>query len=196
MNGVGIYSNISFLCRLNFIIKPKNMKKILVLAAVLFVTATSFAQSDATTTGGTEFSIGVDGALPLGDFKEAYNFGIGGSAKFAYNIDEVIALTLQAGYLSFSGKDLGQGFKLPSLGVIPVKVGGRYTFGGGVYGEPQLGLSFLNHGGGSAFTYAFNLGYHMVPGVDISARYEGFSKSGSSFPQIGFRLAYAFGTSK
>jgi hypothetical protein len=168
------------------------MKKMFVSAAALMIAAASFAQSKSEKPA-NDISIGVDGGLPLGDFKQSHKFGVGGTVKFAHNFDENIALTLTSGYLSFPGKDLGFGLKFPAQGIIPIKAGARYTFPGGVYAEPQLGVSILNNDGGSAFTYAGNLGYTMTPGIDVSARYEGMSKNGSSIGFIGFRLAYSFG---
>ncbi len=172
------------------------MKNSILFLVLFFVTAKMFAQEN-TTSKGTELSIGVDAGLPMGDLKETNKFGIGGTAKFAYNIDESIALTLQSGYMTFTGESyniLGVSGKYSALNIIPIKVGGRYTFAGGPYLEPQLGLSLLSSKGGNGttgFTYAINAGYRMTPGVDISARYEGISKEGTiSF--IGLRLAYSF----
>ena len=154
------------------------------LAILLAMPATQlFAQNQK----GAELSIGAEGALPIGSFKDSHKYGIGGTAKFAYNFDESVAVTLTSGYLHFSGKD---GYSGGSL--IPVKAGLRYTFPGGFYGEPQFGFTSISDGGGTGFTYAINLGYRTFPGVDVSARYEGISKNGtSSF--IGIRIAYAFG---
>lgn len=177
------------------------MKKTILLIAILFAATVMFAQ-DNTATAGAELSIGVDAGLPISsDFKETSKFGIGGTAKFAYNFTEVIAVTLQSGYMSFSGKNVdfgGGSFKYPTLSMIPVKVGGRYTVSGGFYLEPQLGFTFLkvkDQDGTTGFTYAFNAGYKMTPGIDVSARYEGISKDGNaSF--IGLRLAYNFSLSQ
>jgi hypothetical protein len=172
----------------------KNMKKTLFLLGILLTGFSAFSQNKNT---GAELSIGVDGGFPLNsNFKDSHKFGIGGTAKFAYNFDENLALTLQSGYISFAGKDetiAGVTFKGESVHFIPVKVGGRYTFSNGIFLEPQLGVSFIGGSGSStsAFTYAFNAGYRTTPGIDISARYEGASKNGTlSF--LGIRLAYSF----
>ena len=168
------------------------MKKALFASVILLaLTVTkSFAQDKVST--GPELSIGIDGGIPVGDFKEGYKFGIGGTAKFAYNFDENVAITLQSGYISFSGKDFGTLGKNSALGFIPIKVGGRYTFPGGFFIEPQLGVTNINKRVGTKFTYGGNLGYRMTPGIDVSARYEGISASGSNLSFIGFRVAYSF----
>ena len=110
------------------------------------------------------------------------------------------AFTLSAEYMTFAGKDqtvsvLVKTFtvKGSSANIVPVKAGLRYMIGGGVYGEPQLGMSFLSGGGGSAFTYAANIGTIINNQIDISARYEAFSKSSVTTSFIGARIAYSFG---
>ncbi len=159
----------------------------------------SFAQSKSTSTSssspGAELSIGVDGGLPLGDFGTVYSFGIGGTAKFAYNLNDMFALTLQSGYISFSTK---KAYGSSSVGFIPIKVGARYTMNGGVYVEPQLGVTAISVSGASAtdFTYAINVGYRMTPGIDIAVRYEGVSETGGSSSFIGLRVAYGFALGK
>ncbi|WP_153801025.1 outer membrane beta-barrel protein [Foetidibacter luteolus] len=165
------------------------MKKVFLVLSIVLATTALKAQDGAT---GPELSIGLDGGIPTGDFKQIAKFGIGGTVKFAYNFNENVAATLTSGYISFGGKDLGEGIKWPATGTIPVKAGLRYTFPGGFYGEPQFGFTSMNNGGGTGFTYAANLGYRTSPGIDISARYEGISKSGSTLSFIGLRIAYAF----
>ena len=170
--------------------------KIYLLALTVLVTVGSFAQDKKKASGGTSFSVGVEAGLPIGDLKEFSSLGIGGSAKAAFGIFEGGAVTVSAGYMTFSGKTItigGQSFKAGSLNVIPVKVGLRYMLGGGIYGEPQLGMSFIGNGGGSAFTYAAGLGTIINNQIDIGVRYEAFSKNSSTSSFIGARVAYNFG---
>jgi len=147
-----------------------------------------------------ELGIGIDAGFPVGDLNESHKFGIGGTLKFAYNFNPSTAVTFQSGYMSFIGKDISGGGivdKWPNLNFIPFKFGARYTFTGGFYMEPQLGLTsmstkFMGHTSSTTgFTYAFNIGYHTTPGIDVSTRYETISKEGNgSF--VGLRVAYNF----
>lgn len=167
--------------------------KIYLLALSVLVTVSSFAQdSKKKSSGGNSLSVGAEVGLPIGDLKQVSSLGIGGSAKAAFGIFEGGAVTLSAGYMTFSGKTI-QGFKLPSTNVIPVKVGLRYMLGGGIYGEPQLGMSFIGNGGGSAFTYAAGVGTMINNQIDIGVRYEAFSKNSATSSFIGARVAYNFG---
>jgi len=141
-------------------------------------------------------SIGVEGALPVGEFNDSHKFGIGGSAKFAFPVASNLDLTLGAGYMSYSGKEYFAGIKRRTLNTIPIKAGVRLRAASGLYFEPQLGYtSFKSKGedeGAGAFTYAANIGYALSKGVDLGVRYEAFSKDEITYPFIGARLAYSF----
>lgn len=175
------------------------MKKVFLILAASFIGLSAFSQ---TRQPGSELSIGAEAALPVGNLKDASNFGFGATVKYAYNFDETIAATLQSGYIYFPGKDLG-GLKV-NHGIIPLKAGVRFSIGQ-FYLEPQLGAAFVNQkwsetgnatnnsvsGNYTAFAYAGNVGVFATPNFDISLRYEGMSKNGtSSF--LGLRLAYTF----
>lgn len=47
----------------------------------------------------SEISVGPEIGIPLGDFKDDFKVGIGGSVKYAFAIDNIYGLTLQTGYL-------------------------------------------------------------------------------------------------
>lgn len=170
------------------------MKKVIFTLAIATLGLTAVAQdkgSDKT----LKFSVGVEAGLPLGDFKEIASIGFGGSVQGEYAVAETVGVTLNAGYLTFTGKsvDLGGGsVKLPSTSIVPVLAGAKFYFGEKFYGHAQAGMSFFNNGGGSAFTYAPALGVMASENVDISVKYQGASKSGSTTSFIGLRVAYGF----
>lgn len=171
------------------------MKKLFFIAAFTAISFLGQAQDDASNP--LKFSIGVEAALPLGTFGDAYSFGIGGSVQGDYSIAESLDLTLNAGYISFSGKteQIGGGisFKYPTIGYIPVLAGIKYHFSEQLYGSAQLGATFTDQkGSGSAFTYAPGIGFKFTPNVDALLKYTGYSSDGSSSNTIGLRLAYTF----
>jgi hypothetical protein len=168
--------------------------KLFLLAFGVFASANTFAQAGSGV-GRPSLSIGIDGALPVGDFKEGWKLGVGGSLKAAFPVATDFDLTLTAGYISYSGKTLGVLGKVPTLNTIPIKAGARYRFASGLYAEPQLGYTILSSKGEDsegAFTYAANIGYMFSPQLDLGIRYEAFSKESVTFPIIGARLAYSF----
>ena len=120
----------------------------------------------------------------------------GGSAKAAFNVVDNGFITVSAGYISFSGKDMGFGIKMPAINIIPLKAGFRYNVGAsGFYVEPQIGYSIAKAKGGDSdggFTWAPNVGYTIKNMIDLSARYESISMDGGSISHLGFRVAYNF----
>ncbi len=163
------------------------MKKVL-LATMLFVgiAVSGFAQK-----GGSNFSVGVEAGLPVGDVSNAYNFVIGGSLKYEAPIATGTNFTLTAGYSSFQGKTVA-GFKFPAIGFIPVKAGIKYFLADAFYGEAQLGAAFSTQsGGGTAFAYSPGIGYKFSDVIDLGVRYEAWSKNGTT-SQIGARLGFSF----
>lgn len=166
------------------------MKKIF---AVLAFGAFGFAAKAQTT-----FNAGLELAVPSADLGTWYSFGIGASAKALFPMGgDKNALTGSVGYISFMGKDVN-GYKAPSVGVIPIKVGYKLGFDGGFYVEPQIGYSIWSGSGSSqsGFTYAPNVGY-ATGNLDFSVRYEATSISSNGVSAtngfIGLRAAYSFG---
>lgn len=165
------------------------MKKVFLIAALAVASFSVNAQDESKK---INFSLGAEVALPIGDMGDVYSVGFGGSVQADYNLDETLALTLQAGYLNFSGKKVN-GFKFPSTGIIPVMAGIKYTFGGNVYASAQLGAAFSTEdGGGTSFAYAPGIGYKFSPNFDALLKYNGWSNDGASTSAIGLRVAYTF----
>lgn len=175
------------------------MKKLLLVFAITAIVTSTNAQKDARTKPFL-FSIGVEGSLPIGDFSDTHDVGIGGSVQGEYKPDTDLGLTLNAGYITYSGKKVNLpvlgSYKYPSFGLIPVLAGVKYYFGGGAYAHGQLGIGMgTDEGQGSNFMYAPGLGYMFAPGLDAELKYVGLSSKGEntgSLNSIGLRLAYNF----
>lgn len=180
------------------------MRKLILLTTILFTASAAFSQI--TTLSDAELGFALDAAVPMSGLKTTQKTGVGGSVKFAQTIYSTrFAPTFQAGFLSFSGKEIPQD-QTPLLKdtykpvfFIPVKAGMRYTFPMGIYGEPQLGgtlsLSeddFGNSTSAIGFTYAINIGFQTLPGMDISARYEAVDFVNSTASMVGIRIGYHF----
>ena len=162
------------------------MKKVL-LATMLFVgiAVSGFAQK------GSNFSVGLEAGLPVGNASNAYSFVIGGSFKYEAPIATGTSFTLTAGYSSFQGKTVA-GFKFPAAGFIPVKAGIKYFLADAFYGEAQLGAAFSTQkNGGTAFAYSPGIGYKFSDVLDLGVRYEAWSNNGT-VGQIGARLGFTF----
>ncbi|RFZ90842.1 hypothetical protein D0C36_17985 [Mucilaginibacter conchicola] len=165
-------------------------------APVAATTTTTTRTSAALSPTQGKFSIGVEVGLPLGDAKNASNLIIGGSLKYEHPVAENVFITGSAGYSKFLNNEEAKAADY-SFSAIPVKVGVKYFFDQGFYGEAQIGAAFLhesigdNSGNATAFAYSPGIGYAFTPNFDIGVRYEGWSKNGT-LSQVAARLAYSF----
>ncbi len=177
------------------------MKKQLIAIAIvaLFATSSSFAQK-------INFGIGADVALPMGTFGDIVSVGFGGTAKVYYPLkEEMMVLTGTAGYMTFSGKTVGN-FTGSNFSMIPVLVGARYYFAPlsakfRPYGGLDLGLIFsstkvpsqtilgVTVGGGSVsgsdFTYQPQLGF-VASQFDVAVRLLGISGANCVAARVGY----------
>ncbi|MGE6221376.1 hypothetical protein [Nubsella zeaxanthinifaciens] len=177
------------------------MKKLLLsLALVAGLGLAANAQTKDPAMNGSKLGVGADFAFPMGSFGDTYNFGVGGSLNLQAPIASKLNFVGEAGYLSFTGKEINTGigtFKAPSIGFVPLKAGIRYFLAENFYAQGQLGAAISTEtNGGTAFLYAPSLGFEFPVdnklAIDFGARYEGWSKNGtSSF--IGLRAALNFG---
>ena len=176
------------------------MKKLLLFLTIA-TTVTSVNAQKSKTDKPLLFSLGLEGALPVGDFGDTHSFGIGGSLQGEYKADTDLGITLNAGYITYSGKEvtfpqpIGT-IKMESFGLIPILAGVKYYFGGGAYAHGQLGIGMgTDEGQGSNFMYSPGIGYMFAPGLDAELKYTGLSSSGEntgSANSVGLRLAYNF----
>ena len=166
------------------------MKKVLLLTAFSAISFLGFSQDKQASSNPLSFSGGLELAMPMGDMATGYSFGIGASLQMDYNVASKTDLTVNAGYMSFSGKD-GAG----SQGMIPVLAGVKYGFTDNVYGSMQLGMLNVQGTDGapstSAFAFAPGVGY-KVNKMDFQLRYSSASKDGFTFSWLGLRAAYSF----
>jgi hypothetical protein len=171
------------------------MKKIILCAAVMAATATAVSAQTGKKGKKPVLSAGAELALPTGDFKEGYKFGLGASVQGAYPASEKLGVTLSAGYLSFMGKTfefMGQKYKNEAQGVIPVMAGAKYFFTENIYGHAQAGVSFFNNGVGAAFTWSPGVGINASENIDVLLKYQSAAKDGSTASFLGARVAYTF----
>lgn len=167
------------------------MKKlVLTLFAAVVVTMSSFAQGRP--------SIGLEVALPMGDFGDAFGTGIGATVRYEGGINDNLNWMGTIGYIAFAEKD-DSGV---TASAIPLQAGLKYYFTesfGGFYAGAELGLHFMkakfdsdlydiDSESETEFGFAPQIGY-QVGNVDIGARYQIVSDA----DYFGIRIAYVFG---
>jgi len=175
------------------------MKKLLFSLAL--VAGLGLAANAQTEGAVRKISIGPEFGFPTGSNSKD-NMIIGGTIQYEHPVAKSFNLTLNSGYLvnTLTG-DTKKAYEALGLqttaGVIPVKAGGKYYFGGNFYGAAELGAAISTETGGStAFAYAPGVGASFSladkSSLDFGVRYETWSNNGSaSF--LGLRLALAFG---
>lgn len=166
----------------------KNSTKLIasaVAAVALFFSVSANAQS------APKFGIGLNLGVPT---TTGYSLAIGGDLRYQFDIDKQLSVPITAGYTHFSSKDSYP--LISSYGVIPVKAGLKYFFtdsGAGAYGLAEAGAGFsTSTGGKTSFVYSPAIGYSWSNGLDLAAKYEGYSRNGGNFGYAGIRLAYGF----
>jgi hypothetical protein len=162
------------------------MKRYLLALAILTISATGFAQD--TEIKKLVLSVGAEGAIPVGDYKDAYSIGLGGTAQAEYMVAPKFGVTLNAGYINFSGEN-----NIESVGQIPVLAGGRFYFVKDIYVSGQLGVSILTGGDDSesGFTYAPGIGAKFSV-LDVTLKYTSTSINSFNFSNVGLRVAFNF----
>lgn len=181
------------------------MKKILVTIVALFLFV-GISQAQNKMYG----NVGVNVALPMGNFGDFAGTGFGGTAQFEMQFTPQLLGTASAGYIAWGGKDFGV-FSY-SYSAIPIMVGAKYYFmpSGGFYGHGQLGLylfsvdikapastsQFINISGSSSsseFAFSFGAGYELPLSpklmLDLSGAYIVISDLG----HVGIRAGVKFG---
>jgi hypothetical protein len=176
-------------------------------------TPTSTTTTSTTTQSGIRYSIGVDAGIPLGDFKDAHKWNLGGSVQADIPVlSNQLFVTVNAGYNNvFGKKDIGgvAGLDATDFHLIPVKAGLKFFPIENFYVQGEAGAAFLLNKSdvgankSTAFVYAPQIGVQFpVSGssfIDAGVRYEattkfanGVNADGSKVNFLGLRVAYGF----
>lgn len=146
--------------------------------------------------------LGIEGALPSGDFNNGFSVGGGLTARFELRPTHNIALNVTAGGIIFVPKK--SGYDIKPLVNIPLKFGVKYILVGHLYGMAELGNTHsliyyvepntnnVKHNSFNSFTYAPSIGVQLI-GFDIGLRYESFGSKNSALGSnhfIGLRLGF------
>lgn len=158
-------------------------------------------------------SIGLEVALPMGDWADFYGIGIGGTLGYEIPVTDNIGLMANLGYITFSGKEVtssvsvggvtvSSSVKTDAQGYIPVQVGGKYYFTDNQEGA-YLGLLTGLHMASvktvevtgtsieekselkSNFGFAPVFGYMVTENIDLGLRYQMIFAKGTEVSSTG-----------
>ena len=141
--------------------------------------------------GVNKLVLAADLGIPTGDFGDLANVGGGPMVKLLFGITPSGDVTATTGVSFFPLKeeDLGvpDDFK-GTWSVIPILVGYRHNFAGGLFLEPQLGTGVYalrakyqgqsDSDSETAFTWAAGMGYAKNQ-LEVGFRYQSGEKDGS-----------------
>ncbi|CAN5156153.1 hypothetical protein BH09BAC2_BH09BAC2_24020 [soil metagenome] len=168
------------------------MKKLLFVLTIVALSTTVNAQSTkpAMMAKPVTFSVGLEVALPTGDFGKVYSVGYGASFQGEFAVANSVGVTLNAGYMTYAFKSqYGTGH----AGFVPVMGGLKYNIAAGPYLHAQAGAAFgTSSGQGTSFVYAAGIGYGFTKAIDAELKYQAYSQTGGSLGSVGLRLAYNF----
>jgi hypothetical protein len=188
------------------------MKTVPLLAAIMGLTLTVRAQTtktSSTSPDGIIFSIGADGGITTGSFRDSHKSMIGGSIEADIPVADHFYFTANTGYNQFFGVDnvFGTGIKAPDINIIPVKAGLKYFPITLLYLQLEAGAAFVTNKSTlgfertGVFIYAPQVGTQIPLGgksyLDAGVRWEGCTNftenDGSSRGHFfALRVAYAF----
>jgi hypothetical protein len=120
-----------------FAAAPSNHTTLNIMNVRLFFASAALAATTMAMAQENRFSAGLELGLPMGDFGDAYSIGFGVSLGYEIPIGDNLGFIAQAGYISFSGKDIESSvtvggtttttsISVDAAGLIPVQVGLKY----------------------------------------------------------------------
>lgn len=184
------------------------MKKVfysLMIAGVaLFATQQATAQE-------TFLNVGIEFALPMGDWSDSFTFGIGASAGAEVGISDNFAVTGTIGYTILMVDDAVEDW-IDKAYLVPIQAGGRYYFDQqrtGLFAEAMVGVHIFGittndidlgpfgtlPGGSDSetdFSAAPQLGYFITENISVAAKYQLMFSDPDSQSYLGVKAAFNF----
>ncbi|WP_342644824.1 hypothetical protein [Mucilaginibacter sp. CSA2-8R] len=159
------------------------LKSLLItLSSCLLTAATASAQSS------WHVGFGVNAGPATG---EAFKYTLGGDIRAEKMFSNRVTGTLSAGFTHFFEKDHFRSYSQygSPYNVIPVKAGVKYFAGRQFYLAGELGAGFAFEQWGTSFLWSPSVGFAFNNGLDLSLRYEDFTKSPAT-KAVSLRLGY------
>src|SRR3569833_2125902 len=160
----------------------KNATKLMAIAvAAVAMFFTTNVKAQTTEPNKWRLGIGVEGGIPTGSISDYSKFELGGTARLQYGIQKNVGLTLTSGYYYFFADDAAKSVGGESVGIVPVKVGGKFFFNSPIYFGAELGAGFeTKYAKNTKFLWSPALGW-ANKSWDIGVRYEGMQGQGDNY---------------
>ena len=174
----------------------KTTTKFFAIAAALLAVNTTGLKAQSTDMEkplGVRLGVGVSGGVAAKG--SPFEYGFGADARLQFDLSKELSLTATGGYTRLMAKDnSGEDYDF-----IPAKGGIKVFPIGNMYALGEIGAGFgIKEDSKTSLIWSGGIGYAWNNGLDISARYEGYSQDSASSTyrpyngQFALRLAYGF----
>lgn len=162
------------------------MRKLMALTVFTLSLAFINLQANAQTENPLRMGVGINAGATLKDPSRAV---LGVDARLQERLGNGVSGILTTGYYHFlKNNKAGDGF-----GIIPLKAGLKYFPAKNVYIAGEAGVGFSTEKNGqTSFVYSPSVGLAFAHGLDISLKYENYTKYEGYASQFALRLAYGF----
>ncbi len=170
------------------------MKKIFFIVIFYIHPILLFSQSDnLKTSRRLVFNVGIENLLPIGNFAQFYNYGLGISAEVEYKLSPDFSFTFDPGVINYfyntkSVNVTGSTSYLTLLG------GGRYYFPYKIFIDGQIGLAekIDKEQKEKALAFGGSAGIYLNKKITAEFKYIKIKSITSAPETIGLRIGYTF----
>lgn len=162
------------------------MKTTILSAAVAILSLTSaFSQQG-------NFTIGVNGGIPVGDVEEFATFNIGADAAYRFGLNEQFELGGLVAYSHFFGDSGEEGdisWEVEDFQFLPLAASARYK-AGSFFAGGDIGYAVgINEGNEGGFYYRPHAGYNLGK-LSVLASYSGISRDNFTVATVGLGIEF------
>lgn len=164
------------------------MKTTILTAAIAILSLTSaFSQQG-------NFTIGINGGIPVGDMEELTTFNLGADVAYRVGLGQQFELGGLLGYSHFfgdSGEEGDVSWEVDDIQFLPLAASARFK-GGAFLAGADLGYAVgINDGNDGGFYYRPHLGYNFG-NMALIASYSGISIDEFTVSSVNLGLEFRF----
>ncbi len=168
------------------------MKKIMILAAALMISLTTFAQDK-------KVKIGVFSALPIGETKDVSKTGFGLDATYLFEVSDKIDVGFSTGLSFFGGKKVTvvnndnstSVLKYSNAKYVPLTGAVRFNATNKLYIGADLGYAIgMGKDVKGGFHYKPRIGYQVSDLIGINTSFTGLKVKGGTWKTINFGVEF------
>ncbi len=162
-------------------------KSLFIVLIVLFSISSAFSQSN--------FRIGVNAGIPVGDIEEFTTFQLGADVAYLYPVSNLFSVGALAGYSRYFGDDVSTplgNINVDDISFLPIAASARFGFENSLFVAADLGYAVgLDDGNDGGFFYRPKVGYSLGL-VAVIASFSGISVDGGDVSSVNLGVEFGF----